>query len=535
MDRRHVRLVVCDLDDTLWKGVALHGHEHLEGRADAIAAVQTLEEQGILIAACTKSPFAQAQKALRRFGIERVVVLLDAGWTPKSARVQRIAERLDITLDKTVFVDDEARERSEVEAILPQVRVFDASELPELPGRPEFKPAFQSAESRRRTQIYREQLRRQQFRDVFQGDYRRYLQECGIQLSVARPAIADVDRISELMTRSNQLNFVPKPLNQPEAEALICGEVVGRELWIVRATDRFGEFGLCGVAIIRYDTQAAHIDHLLFSCRVLGRGFEAAMIAWVCRHARNRGLAGVHGYWNETEANLHLSGVYEELGFESHGVFESQHQYRRTLEGDLPPIPDWIRLDEVNVASPSTNRGIPSVLGVVERALPGVRAHGTLLNVGAGWDDVLGEDWPATLERCGRELKELRLDMDAEHRPDVLADAAAMPLEDASVDGVLCVEVLEHCPEPSAVVSEMARVSKDDGVLVVSCPYNVPQHAHPADYCRILPGQLVELLGEDFEINEILVEGPESDPIRTIISARRSRRSPKRSTPWSRK
>jgi SAM-dependent methyltransferase len=41
---------------------------------------------------------------------------------------------------------------------------------------------------------------------------------------------------------------------------------------------------------------------------------------------------------------------------------------------------------------------------------------------------------------------------------DYVSDVTAIPVEDASFDVILCTEVLEHVPEPSAALKEMVRI-----------------------------------------------------------------------------
>ena len=50
----------------------------------------------------------------------------------------------------------------------------------------------------------------------------------------------------------------------------------------------------------------------------------------------------------------------------------------------------------------------------------------------------------------------------------VCADAARLPLQDASVDVVFSNLMLHHCPEPPAVLAEVRRVLTDDGVFVLT-------------------------------------------------------------------
>lgn len=50
------------------------------------------------------------------------------------------------------------------------------------------------------------------------------------------------------------------------------------------------------------------------------------------------------------------------------------------------------------------------------------------------------------------------------------ADINALPFDDASFDCVICSEVLEHIPEHEKALSELVRVLKPSGSLVVSVP-----------------------------------------------------------------
>ena len=50
----------------------------------------------------------------------------------------------------------------------------------------------------------------------------------------------------------------------------------------------------------------------------------------------------------------------------------------------------------------------------------------------------------------------------------ILADAAALPLPDASVDGVVCSNLLEHTPDPELVLREIARVLSPGGFAYIS-------------------------------------------------------------------
>ncbi|MCK9488484.1 MAG: class I SAM-dependent methyltransferase [Xanthomonadales bacterium] len=69
-------------------------------------------------------------------------------------------------------------------------------------------------------------------------------------------------------------------------------------------------------------------------------------------------------------------------------------------------------------------------------------------------------------------------------RPDIFADASRLPLADASIDTVLLLEVLEHLRHPAQALSEIARVLRPGGQLLLTMPFLYPVHDAPHDYQR---------------------------------------------------
>ncbi|SEK22493.1 methyltransferase domain-containing protein [Nonomuraea pusilla] len=101
---------------------------------------------------------------------------------------------------------------------------------------------------------------------------------------------------------------------------------------------------------------------------------------------------------------------------------------------------------------------------------------------------------------CGTNRYDPRLlcvDGSAYANVDLVSDLRALPLGDATLDGLVSVAVLEHVPDPQAHVREMWRVLKPGGRLVCYVPFMQPFHASPYDYQRYTrPG--MERLFADF-------------------------------------
>jgi SAM-dependent methyltransferase len=104
--------------------------------------------------------------------------------------------------------------------------------------------------------------------------------------------------------------------------------------------------------------------------------------------------------------------------------------------------------------------------------------------------------YKARLEERGVEV----LTIDIENRSgdvDIIGDLQNMPaVASASVDAVICTEVLEHVPDPAAALGEIERVLRPGGVLVLSVPHLSPIHEAPHDFYRYTCFGLSHLLSK---------------------------------------
>lgn len=65
---------------------------------------------------------------------------------------------------------------------------------------------------------------------------------------------------------------------------------------------------------------------------------------------------------------------------------------------------------------------------------------------------------------------------------DIVSDITDIPVADEEFDAVLCSEVLEHLVNPDLALKELGRVTKKDGVLLLTAPFNSLTHFAPYHY-----------------------------------------------------
>lgn len=59
-----------------------------------------------------------------------------------------------------------------------------------------------------------------------------------------------------------------------------------------------------------------------------------------------------------------------------------------------------------------------------------------------------------------------------------------LPIESASADTAICFSVLEHLSEPELFLSEVNRILRDDGKLILQIPFMWGVHEEPYDFVR---------------------------------------------------
>jgi SAM-dependent methyltransferase len=62
---------------------------------------------------------------------------------------------------------------------------------------------------------------------------------------------------------------------------------------------------------------------------------------------------------------------------------------------------------------------------------------------------------------------------------DIVCDITNIPEPDASFDAVMCVEVLEHLPDPVLAIRELSRLMRGGGQLIVTAPFCSITHLAP--------------------------------------------------------
>lgn len=325
------KLVVLDLDNTLWGGVVgetgPHGiavRESPDG--EAFRAFQQhllgLTRRGVLLAVCSKNNPADA---LEPFDKNPDMVLrrehfaaFEASWDPKPAAIARIADTLRLGLDSFVFVDDNPAEREAVRQALPEVEVVELPEDPAgyvraLEAGLFFESAALTAADLERAAQYQIEASRRDAAAAFDS-LDGYLGSLDMIATTRRLDEADLERVVQLLGKTNQFNLTTRR----HGVETVRGWMNDRRAvpLTIRLADRFGDHGLVAVvAGLPQDEETLVIDSWLMSCRVIGRTLEQYTLSALVRHARGLGYRRLVGEYLPTAKNEQVADLYDRLGF----------------------------------------------------------------------------------------------------------------------------------------------------------------------------------------------------------------------------
>ena len=127
--------------------------------------------------------------------------------------------------------------------------------------------------------------------------------------------------------------------------------------------------------------------------------------------------------------------------------------------------------------------------------------EGDALDVGA-----LRSPYKALLASRGFNVR--TLDLTTEHGADYAGTAEATGRPDASVDLLLCTQVLEHTRAPWACLREFQRIVRPGGHILLTVPHVWFYHPHPGDYWRVTQEGLIALCEDGgFRVCELRVQG----------------------------
>jgi FkbH-like protein len=258
-----IKLVIWDLDDTFWEGTLSEGE--ITPINENIELIKNLADIGIINSVNSKNNLNDVEKKLLELGVRDYFVFLSVNWSAKGQRIKDQIEAMQLRAPNVLFIDDNHLN-------IEEVRYFNPSIITETPENlhslyEAAKVAEKKDKKHKRLKQY--QLLETKFVEKSQfSSNEEFLYNSRIKVTISNDCINELDRIHDMIIRTNQLNYTKKRSSKLELKEILldssfnCG--------YISVSDRFGGYGIVGF----YAIKDMKFEHFLFSCRTLGMGIE---------------------------------------------------------------------------------------------------------------------------------------------------------------------------------------------------------------------------------------------------------------------
>lgn len=258
-----IKLVIWDLDDTFWNGTI--SEEDVSIPDEHLKLLKTLTDIGIVNSICSKNDFDHAMQQLRNANAAEYFVFPSINWNPKGQRIKQLIADMQLRPANVLLLDDNPSNLGEAVHFCPDLMTGTPELIPQLIADADAAP--RKDPEHKRLKQYRVLEEKHQARESFSSN-EEFLYQSNIRMEISTDCLAQLERIHDLILRSNQLNFTKLRSSEEELRQLLSDP--GVEAGYASVRDGFGDYGIVGF----YAVKDGKLIHFTFSCRTLGMGIE---------------------------------------------------------------------------------------------------------------------------------------------------------------------------------------------------------------------------------------------------------------------
>ncbi|MBU2985633.1 HAD-IIIC family phosphatase [Saccharophagus degradans] len=333
MNKKSVKCVVWDLDNTLWSGILSEGDE-IALNDGVLELILALDSMGVLQSVASKNNEADAIKKLEELGVSQYFLYPQINWNAKSNSIITIQTKLNIGLDTFLFIDDQPFELDEVKAVCSEVECVNALECSDLLLHPRISSIKTTDDSKYRRQRYQEDEMRDKDMSDFKGPPDSFLATLNMHFKITQAEEEDLVRAEELTERTNQLNSTGITFSRDELASFMVSQ--NHDLLVCELEDKYGSYGKIGLALVERGECVDTIKLLLMSCRTASRGAGSVLINYLMRRTKQQGKR-LQANFKRTDRNRQMLITYQ---FSNFVEIERDEAGNILFENNLEVIPD---------------------------------------------------------------------------------------------------------------------------------------------------------------------------------------------------
>jgi len=308
------------------------------------SVLEKLKTSGIISSISSKNDYEIAINKLKDFGIYDYFIYPQISWADKSISVKKILNDLHLRPQNILFVDDSTFERDAINSVFPDILLNDASDIMSLLSLNEIKSGFDSKEAKQRIDFYRLEEKRIKENESYHGNNEEFLMQCHIKMSINVATESDINRIEELVDRTNQLNSTGVRYSKIQIIDMLNNP--SYMVYVATVWDKYGSYGQSGIVIAKLQNEIFEIDLLIISCRLMGKGIAQAILAYCVKYASQHNYKQLQFLFKRNEFNRQMLLLYTMNGFKKVNRYDETDIYNIDLQHCTIEFPEWIELRE---------------------------------------------------------------------------------------------------------------------------------------------------------------------------------------------
>lgn len=329
LNNNSIKLIITDLDNTLWGGVigdtefsqiSLGGHNAAgENYSLFQSKLKFLKEMGILLAASTKNEKSLVESFINDSDVMVLktsdFVSIEANWQPKNKSVKKILDDLNLLEDSVLFIDDNPIERELIKQSFPKMNIFNFPDDIFLLSKQLDKYCFnlnrvRTDEDIERTEKIGENLKRSSSK-IQENSFDKWLKNLKTIVTIDVLNEKNKERVEQLYFRTNQFNLSNRRL---DSNKLLLEGSEGNFIHTFSVKDKFGDLGLTLVTNSSFNDETLIINDFIMSCRVNGRNLEYIVLNFLIDICHKKKLNKILFNYVETKKNKPIYNLLKEIG-----------------------------------------------------------------------------------------------------------------------------------------------------------------------------------------------------------------------------
>lgn len=265
-----IKIIIWDLDDTFWNGTI--SEEAVKISPENIKLLKDLTDIGIVNTICSKNDFDQIKSFLEKYSIWEYFICPSINWESKGNRINNLLKDIGLRSENALFIDDNIQNINEALFYNPGIMTSSPDIISNLIKYAD--GADKKDKEHKRLKQYKVLEKKLENKRNFSSN-EDFLYSINTIVNIKNDCLNVIDRIYELIQRTNQLNFTKKRISKETLLQILNDK--SYQCCYVNVSDKFGDYGIVGFCALK----DGKLEHFLFSCRTIGQGIEQYVYAYL--------------------------------------------------------------------------------------------------------------------------------------------------------------------------------------------------------------------------------------------------------------